>query len=94
MKNIHKKYKLSLKLINVTIDKDSLYHNNDLENAVTGVLNHDLKILQVNDTTKVAQHFKGTINLNGNGYALLKFVHLPQKFLINLKNGAIKQDNN
>ncbi|HKJ34101.1 MAG TPA: hypothetical protein VKA34_19880 [Balneolales bacterium] len=91
---LHKKYSLRLKLINVTISKDSLYHDKNLENAITGVLNYDVKIRQVNDSTKVDQSFTGTVNLNGNGYALLKFVNFPKKFLVNLKNGDIKQDNN
>lgn len=90
---MHKRYHLRLKLINVTVNKDSLYHNKNLENAITGVLNYKLDILQLNDSTQVDQSYKGTINLSGNGYALLKFVSVPQQFLVNLVNGDIKKDN-
>jgi len=89
---IHKKYNIHLNLVNVTVNKDSLYHNNNLENAINGILNYDLTFHQVNDTSKVDSHLKGSINLTGNGYALLKFVNFSKRFLINLKSGDISEN--
>jgi hypothetical protein len=90
---IDKKFRIHLNLINVTVNKDSLYHNSNLESAINGILNYDLTFHQVNDTSKVDSHLKGSINLTGNGYALLKFVNFSKRFLINLKSGDISENN-
>lgn len=84
--HISKVYDLSLKLLNVSIDKSSIFRQ-DLTTGVTGTLSYDLSFHKSNDTTAVDKHITGTINMNGDGTALLKFAHYTNRYLIDLKTG-------
>ncbi len=84
---ISKVYDLNLKLLNVNIEKSSII-NRDLTQGVTGTLSYDLTFHKSQDTTAVDKHITGTIDMNGDGTALLKFAHFTNRYLINLKTGA------
>ncbi len=84
---ISKVYDLNLKLLNVSIDKSSIT-SKDLTQGVTGTLSYDLTFHKTRDTTAVDKHITGTIDMNGDGTALLKFAHFTNRYLINLKTGA------
>lgn len=85
---ISRVYDLSLKLLNVTIEKTSIF-NRDLTQGVTGTLSYDLTFHKTQDTTAVDKHLTGTIDMNGDGTALLKFAHFTNRYLINLRTGAV-----
>ena len=85
---VTKVYDLKVKLLNVNILKSSIT-SHDLSTGVTGILSYKLTMHKTQDTTAVERHMSGTIDLNGNGTALLKFAHFTNRFLINLSNGKV-----
>lgn len=86
-----KNYTLSFQLVNVTIQKSSILTHN-LSQGVTGTLSYDLTLHRAQDTTSVYKHMSGTIIMNGDGTALLKFAHYSNNYLINLKTGAVNSN--
>lgn len=80
-------HQVSLKLTDVQIKKATVRANQNLEEGITGII--DYRIVSYNskkdDGEKVVE---GTIEMTGDGTALMKFKRFTKRVLINLYDGS------
>lgn len=82
-----------IKLTDVTIDKETVRANENLEEGVTGTI--DYKMVSYNsakDDEEVV--VEGSITMTGDGTALMNFKGFAKRAIINLQNGEFSINNN
>lgn len=84
-------YNVRIVFVDVTISKSDI-STSDLSQGVTGTLTYDITLNNKNGSSNTRKHLSGTIELNGDGTALLRFAHFPKRFLIYLKTGNVEED--
>lgn len=81
-------YQLEINFLNIEIDKE--LSQNGLEQGVTGTLSWEMNISRNNNGEESSKTIRGTIEMNGDGTALLRFRNFLQVFQINLNDGDVK----
>lgn len=84
-------YTIRIVFVDVTIPKNDIT-TADLSQGVTGTLTYDITMNNNNASGNKSKHLSGTIELNGNGTALLRFAHFSKQFLIQLNTGNVEED--
>jgi hypothetical protein len=82
-------YVLEINFLSIEIEKptDSPV---DLSRGVTGTLSWEMTIQKNANGSSTSKTLRGTIEMNGDGTALLRFRNLLKRFQINLNNGDVK----
>ena len=76
---------------NIQIDKAIVRENGSLEEGITGLITYEMLMTQTRDGDTIEKDLSGTIELTGNGSALLRFDRFRNTFFVNLLDGSITQ---
>lgn len=87
---LERDYELEINFLNVEIDKAVVQANQSLEQGVTGTLTYELTVEKVNNGSSSTKTIRGTIEMNGDGTALLRFERFRKLFRINLDDGDVR----
>jgi len=88
---INRRYDLTITLNNIQVDKAVVESNGSLEEGVTGTMDYDLTIWRSNGIDETERTISGTIELDGDGTALLRFKRLTRFFNIDLLDGMVEE---
>ena len=75
----------------IEIDKDTLAAYGNLENAVTGTLSYSMTMNKVINGVPEETVMEGTIDLEEDGTALMKFYKYDRLYRLGLKDGDVKE---
>jgi hypothetical protein len=75
----------------VEIDKDTLVAYGNLENAVTGTLSYSMTMNKVINGVPEETVMEGTIDLEEDGTALMKFYKYDRLYRLGLRDGDVKE---
>lgn len=81
-------YELNFEAVDVTIDGSSTT-DRDLEHEITGTINYTLVMTRTHNGVTETKEAEGTIELEGNGRALLRFLGLRKVYRIHLADGRV-----
>jgi hypothetical protein len=82
-------YEVQFKMSDIRVDKEIVRENGPLEDGITGFISYRLKMTQtVNGQTR-ERLTSGTVELTGDGNALLRFDKVQDFFRIALRNGEL-----
>ena len=84
-------YTLSFSAVDVTISKQA-GEEDDIEHLISGTLNYSMTLNRVVNGEEQLREAEGTIELEGNGKALLRFLGVKKVYRINLQDGDIDDD--
>ena len=88
-------YAITLKAVDVIIANDEVGDDGeDIERLVTGTLEYTISVNRIVDGETVIREGEGTIELEGSGKALLRFLGLRKIYKIDLANGEVDDDDN
>lgn len=76
---------------NIQIDKAIVRENGSLEDGITGLITYEMLMTQTRDGDTIEKDLSGTIELTGDGSALLRFERFRNTFFVNLLDGSIMQ---
>ena len=76
----------------MTITSSDSTSGEDLENEITGSLQYTMLLTRTVDGETSERTVEGTIELEGNGRALLRFNGLRQLYRINLTDGEVEDN--
>lgn len=85
-------YVNEISFLDIEINKDSLAYYGTLQQGVTGTLSYEMNIFKNNDGNESTKTVSGTIVMDGDGTALLRFQNLNKLFRVNLKTGFVSDD--
>jgi hypothetical protein len=86
-----REFSLRLNIVDVTIQKPTDDGEEPLEGRITGTLEYQAEItLTTANGTERTNTYRGTVELEGNGRALLRIMGLRAPFAINLANGDVE----
>ncbi|MDZ7690956.1 MAG: DUF5666 domain-containing protein [Balneolaceae bacterium] len=85
---LERSYQLEINFLNIEIDKE--LSQRGLEQGVTGTLSWEMIIDKNNNGNESTKTLRGTIEMNGDGTALLRFQSFLKIFQVNLDNGDVK----
>lgn len=86
---LERDYQLEINFLNVQIDKEVVRQNQSLEQGVTGTLTYEMVVEKTNNGSSSTKTLRGTIEMNGDGTALLRFERFQKLFQINLDDGDV-----
>ena len=75
----------------IEIDKDTLAAYGNLENAVTGTLSYSMTMNKVINGVPEETVMEGTIDLEEDGTALMKFYKYDRMYRLGLRDGDVKE---
>lgn len=87
---IERDYQLEINFLNVEIDKALVQQNQSLEQGVTGTLTYEMIVEKTRNGSTSTKTIRGTIEMNGDGTALLRFERFRKLFQINLDDGDVR----
>ncbi len=87
---IERNYRLEINFLNVQIDKAVVRQNQSLEQGVTGTLTYEMTVEKTNNGSSSTKTIRGTVEMNGDGTALLRFDRFQKLFQINLDDGDVR----
>jgi len=90
--NVTRDYDLSVDFLNVQIDKQLMERRNSLQRGVTGSVAYEMTISRAINGDESTKTVNGTIELNGDGTALLRFRNVLDIFRIKLDDGTVFED--
>jgi hypothetical protein len=79
------------KLRNISIEKSALKLEQPLSEGVTGAIDYKVKITKTINGASEVQELEGTIELNGDGTALLEYLGRGSKFILDLNTGSSRR---
>ncbi|MDZ7657766.1 DUF5666 domain-containing protein [Fodinibius sp.] len=82
-------YELEINFLSIEIEKPSSGPI-DLSRGVTGTLSWEMTIRKSANGSSDSKTLRGTIEMSGDGTALLRFQDLFKRFQVNLRNGDVK----
>lgn len=85
---LERSYQLEINFLNIEIDKE--LSQRGLEQGVTGTLSWEMIIDKHTSGNESTKTMRGTIEMNGDGTALLRFQNFLKIFQVNLDNGDVK----
>lgn len=89
---VSRNYEISVDFLNVRIDKELMERSNSLERGVTGSVAYEMVINRNVNGEESTKTVNGTIELNGDGTALLRFRDVLDIFRIKLDDGTVFED--
>lgn len=87
---IQRSYSAIVNFLDIQIDKAVVRENGSLEAGVNGVLSWEIEIVKSKNGNSETKTLSGTVEMNGDGTALLRFKKFAKIFLINLDDGDVK----
>jgi len=86
-----REFSLRLDIVDVTIQKPADDGDEPLEGRITGTLEYQAEVtLTTANGTERTNTYRGTVELEGNGRALLRIMGLRAPFAIDLANGDVE----
>ncbi|MEO1022255.1 MAG: hypothetical protein AAFW89_06900 [Bacteroidota bacterium] len=89
---VSRDYEVNLEYIDVAIEKDSVVAYGNLEQGVTGTFNYSMVMNRIVDGEPEETVVEGTIELVGDGTALLEFRQVRRTFRIFLDEGEVEEN--
>ncbi len=89
-----KTYSIVINFLNINIDKEVVRTNQSLEQGVTGTLSWSMEFNRTSGGSSTTKTVEGTIEMNGDGTALLRFERFNKLFQINLDDGHVRDHDN
>lgn len=86
-------YNVEITFENVAINKDTVQAYGNLENGISGTLSYSVTLSKTIDGVPEQTVLEGTIDLEEDGTALMRFKELPQVIRFSLKSGDYRQEN-
>jgi len=86
---LSRNYQVDINFLNIKIDKRIVKANNSLEQGVTGTLSWQMVIEKKNNGNNAVKTIRGTVEMNGDGSALLRFKKFEKLFRIRLNDGNV-----
>lgn len=74
---------------NIQIDKAIVRENGNLEEGITGLITYQMQMVQTKDGNTVEKNLNGTIELTGDGSALLRFDRFNKTLRIAMRSGTV-----
>lgn len=87
---LQRTYNLVVNFLDIKIEKALVRESKSLEQGVTGVLDWRMEIVDTENGTSETKIVTGTVEMNGDGTALLRFEGFERLFQINLDNGDVR----
>jgi len=84
-------FAMNFNLVDISIQKPDPEEDR-LEYLVTGLIEYDVVITKVRNGEERVQEFSGTIELNGNGFALMRVLGLQRVFRLQLATGELVEN--
>ncbi|MDR8390886.1 hypothetical protein NC796_07045 [Aliifodinibius sp. S!AR15-10] len=88
--NLQRNYNTKISFLDIQIDKTVVAENRGLEQGVTGTLSWEMVIEKSTNGSTETKTITGTVEMNGDGTALLRFEGFQKLFLINLDDGDVR----
>lgn len=85
-------YVNEINLLDVQVNKDSVAQYGSLAHGVTGTLTYEINIFKNKNGEESSKTISGTIEMDGDGTALLRFKNINRLFRIHLKSGFVTDD--
>lgn len=85
-----KRYNTKISFLDIQIDKAIVQEIQSLEQGVTGTLSWEMVITNTTNGSSETKTITGTVEMNGDGTALLRFEGFKKLFLINLDDGHVR----
>lgn len=85
-------YVNEISFLDIEINKDTVAYYGSLQQGVTGTLSYEMNIFRSNNGNESTKTVSGTIVMDGDGTALLRFQNLNKLFRVNLKTGFVSDD--
>ncbi|HET8866658.1 MAG TPA: hypothetical protein VFM80_13270 [Gracilimonas sp.] len=85
-------YVNEISFLDIEINKDTVAQNGSLEQGVNGTLTYEMSIYKNNNGDESTKTITGTIVMDGDGTALLRFRNLSKQFRVNLSSGFVTDD--
>lgn len=86
---VKREYLLDINYLDINIDKSVVQNNRNFRKGINGALSYESTVRQVNGNNPDTKTVNGTIELNGDGTALLKFREQFDTFRLRLENGEV-----
>ncbi|MDX1618569.1 MAG: hypothetical protein R3224_07265, partial [Balneolaceae bacterium] len=83
-------YNTVINFLDIQIDKAVVEENGSLEHGVNGTLSWEMTITRTTSGQSSTKNIRGTVEMNGDGTALLRFEGFAKRFLLNLDNGDVR----
>lgn len=87
---IENTYSIVINFLNINIDKEVVRTNQSLEQGVTGTLSWSMEFNRTSGGSSETKTVEGTIEMAGDGTALLRFEGFAKLFQINLDDGHVR----
>ena len=83
-------FEVQFEFQNIQIDKAIVRENGNLEEGITGLITYSMEMTKTKDGDTREKSLSGTVELTGDGSALLRFNRFKKTFLIRLRDGVIE----
>jgi hypothetical protein len=74
---------------NIQIDKAIVRENGNLEEGITGLITYNMQMVKTTNGDTTERSLTGTIELTGDGTALLRFNRFRKTFRIAMRDGSV-----
>jgi hypothetical protein len=89
---IEREYLLDINYLDIRINKELVQSNRNFRKGINGALSYESTVRKTGNGTPETKIVNGTIELNGDGTALLKFREQFDTFRLRLENGEVFDD--
>ncbi|MGF1669097.1 MAG: hypothetical protein ACFCU6_01510 [Balneolaceae bacterium] len=86
---LQRTYSVQVEFLDVQINKEILRSDDNLQRGVTGTLTYEINITRTASGDTETKEMRGTIELTGDGTALLRFADFSNIFRIKLDDGLV-----
>ncbi len=84
-------FEVQFEFQNIQIDKAIVRENGNLEEGITGLITYSMEMTRTKDGDTREKSLTGTIELTGDGSALLRFERFRKTFRIAMRNGSVME---
>lgn len=88
-RTVERSYQVRLNLIDVQIDKEIVNTNGTLEEGVSGLITYSIEMNGTSDGQSREKSISGTIEMTGDGSALLRFDRIEKVLRLGLRSGDV-----
>lgn len=89
---LERDYTLEINFLEIQINKALVQENQSLVQGVTGTLTYELVVNKTQNGSSSSKTIRGTIEMNGDGTALLRFERFQKLFRISLDDGDVRDE--
>ena len=90
-RNGERTFEVEFDFQNIQIDKAIVQENGNLEEGITGLITYDMSMTQTRDGDTTEKNLSGTIELTGDGSALLRFDRFRKTLRIAMNSGTVME---